>query len=120
MSRKIARKCIVCGKEYYYCPNCANDSSKPTWMFIFHDDNCREIYKIASGYIGNVYSKEIAKKMISKCDLSDKDNFENSVKNALSEILKDDNTTKNIDEHIAKDEDNKTPSKARNVRKKTE
>lgn len=40
------RICVACGKGYHYCPNCAKDAKKPTWMFILCSDTCHEVFEI--------------------------------------------------------------------------
>lgn len=86
MSEKT-RICAVCGNQYEYCPHCNRDKDKPTWMFCFHDQNCHDIYNITSKYEDGQISANEAKESLSKLDLSKKDNFGTSYKNAISKIL---------------------------------
>lgn len=86
MSDKM-RTCSVCGHKYEYCPHCNRDKDKPTWMFCFHDQNCHDIYDVTSKYEDGQISANEAKELLSKLDLSKKDNFGTSYKNAISKIL---------------------------------
>lgn len=38
------RKCVVCGSEYDYCPNCAKDANKPKWMIRYDKEPCKTIW----------------------------------------------------------------------------
>ena len=104
MARVKARKCIVCGKEYEYCNRCSSHASMPTWMALYHDDNCRNIMNIATEYMAGNLAKEDAKSELSKCDLTNKKNFKESVAKAVNEICATKKTAKiditNADEEI--------------------
>ena len=78
------RTCIVCGKSYKYCSNCAEYSNLEIWHNIFHDANCKEIYNAVSMY-GKV-SKEETKARLDKCNLSNKSNFHKNIVKVIDEI----------------------------------
>ena len=86
MAKIKARKCIVCGKEYEYCNRCSSHASMPTWMALYHDDNCRNIMNIATEYMAGNITKADAKSQLDKCDLTNKKNFKESVAKAVNEI----------------------------------
>lgn len=88
MGKQNNRTCIICGKQYHYCPNCGEDSSKPTWYFIFHNQNCKNIYNVCTDWRDEKITIEQAYKELSKLDLSDLNNFANDTKNQINEILK--------------------------------
>ena len=104
MARVKARKCIVCGKEYEYCNRCSSHASMPTWMALYHDDNCRNIMNIATEYMAGNITKADAKSQLDKCDLTNKKNFKESVAKAVNEICATKKTAKvdiaNADEEI--------------------
>ena len=50
MGKQNNRTCIICGKQYHYCPTCGEDSSKPTWYLIFDSQNCHDIYDVCTQY----------------------------------------------------------------------
>lgn len=85
--RKKTRQCIVCGVEYTYCNSCKEHASKPSWMAIYHDDNCRNIMNIATEYMAGNLTKSDAKAELDKCDLTNKKNFKESVNKAINEIF---------------------------------
>ena len=69
------RECLLCGIKYEYCPTCSQDKMKPTWMAEFHDENCKNIFDIATRFNMQLLTKEEAKAAMEKCDLSNKENF---------------------------------------------
>ena len=86
MAKIKARNCIVCGKEYEYCNRCSSHATMPTWMALYHDDNCRSIMNIATEYMAGNITKMDAKSQLDSCDLTDKKNFKESVVKAINEI----------------------------------
>ena len=86
MSNKKKRKCIVCGKEYEYCNSCKTHIKLPTWMSLYHNDNCRNIMNIATEYMAGNITQESAKSKLDACDLREKARFKESVLNAINEI----------------------------------
>jgi len=64
------RKCVLCGKEYEYCPNCPKDSRKPLWHKLYHSENCRNIFESLNNYNFKLATKEETQEILSKCDLS--------------------------------------------------
>lgn len=66
----MARKCIVCGKEYHYCKSCPKDAKKETWYALYDNENCKNISQALTDYNFNKITKEEAKDALSKCDLS--------------------------------------------------
>ena len=105
MAKTKARKCIVCGKEYEYCNRCSSHASMPTWMSLYHDDNCRSIMNIATEYMAGNITKTDAKSQLDNCDLTNKKNFKESVVKAINEIYTAKKTAKadvaKADEEIA-------------------
>ena len=81
------RNCIVCGKEYEYCNHCKKHSSLPTWMALYHDENCRNIMNIATEYAAGNLTKAEAKLQLECCDLTGKHKFKGSVAKTVGEIL---------------------------------
>jgi len=58
----------------------------PTWMALYHDDNCRSIMNIATEYMAGNLTKADAKSQLDNCDLTNKKNFKESVVKAVNEI----------------------------------
>ena len=95
---KGTRSCIVCGTEYTYCNNCKNHASQPSWMAIYHNENCRNIMNIASEYMAGNITKAEAKEQLDLCDLKNKKKFKESVTRAVEEICATKKSTKKEDE----------------------
>lgn len=83
---KNNKTCAVCHGEYLYCPNCKKDENKPTWMFVFCSENCRDIYETTSAYGRKDITAKEAKNRLDKLDISKLDNFGESYKKVISEI----------------------------------
>lgn len=83
---KNNRKCILCGKEYKYCGNCAEDSRLEPWHTIYDNNNCRVIFNTATDYCAGILSKEEAISIFDSCDLSNKESFNASVLKVLNEL----------------------------------
>lgn len=82
---RSTRKCIVCGKEYEFCGGCKR-KNKPSWMNLYHDENCKNIWHAITTF----YDKDgavAAAEMLSDLDLSDMDNFSEDVKNKIEMIF---------------------------------
>lgn len=92
--RKRTRECVVCGVEYTYCNNCKEYASRPSWMAIYHDENCRSIMNIATEFMADNLTKADAKAELDKCDLTDKKNFKESVLKAINAIYATKKTAK--------------------------
>lgn len=94
MGKKNNRICIICNKPYHYCPTCGEDAGKPTWHFVFDNENCNEIYETCVAYRDKVISIKEASEKINKLDLSELENFAESTKAQIKEILqyKENNT----------------------------
>jgi hypothetical protein len=81
----MARKCILCGKEYTYCPSCPKDAKKESWYAIFDNENCKNISKTLTDYNLNKISKVEARHALLACDLSIKLN--DHYRNEINEII---------------------------------
>lgn len=96
MARKIKRTCIVCGKEYTFCPQCKEDSNKPSWMMIFDSQDCHDIFDAVTGFKDGIYDKETAKGKISNCKL-EMNKYSNDIAKTLKEITKKEAVKKTVD-----------------------
>lgn len=87
MADRRTRQCVVCGKEYKFCPNCREDKGKPLFYFTFCSENCRDICDITSAYEGGVITADEAKERAGALDLSKKDSFGESYKKSIDNIM---------------------------------
>ena len=84
---KLNRICGVCRHRYSYCPSCAADANKPTWLTIFCCDNCRKLYNVINDYRYKLLSKEDAFCKLNSLDLSYANELTKSFKETFDEIL---------------------------------
>ena len=88
MAKQNNRTCIICGKNYTYCPVCNSvDANKPTWYFIFDGQNCNDIYDVCTQYRDGEIDVKVAYEKISKLDISDLDNFPEVTQSQIKEII---------------------------------
>ena len=66
----MARKCILCGNEYKYCKSCQKDAKKEPWHVLYDNENCKNISKALTDYNFKTITKDEARNLLSKCDLS--------------------------------------------------
>lgn len=82
---KSTRQCIVCGKEYEFCGGCKK-KNKPSWMNLYHDENCRDVWHAITTFYDKDGAQTAAEKL-SNLDLSNMDNFRDDVKNKIEMIF---------------------------------
>ena len=81
----MARKCILCGKEYKYCKSCSKDTKKETWHTLYDTENCKNISKALTDYNFKKITKEEARDILSQCDLTIKlnDHYRNEIETIM-------------------------------------
>lgn len=84
---KLNRVCCVCKQQYKYCPTCAVDAKKPTWMAVFCCENCKNLYDVINDYRYGKISKEEALNKLNALDLSSTNELPENFKKMLNEIL---------------------------------
>ena len=87
MGRRDNRTCIICKTSYHYCPTCGEDSGKPSWYAIFDGQNCHDIYEVCTQYRDKIVDSNTAYDLISKLDISKIDNFAESTRLQIEEIM---------------------------------
>lgn len=79
--------CYLCGEHYKYCSSCSQDRMKPTWMNIFHEENCMKIFQTCTDYNMGLITKDEAQEILNACDLSKKDTFTEYVQQDIKNIF---------------------------------
>ena len=88
MGKQNNRICIICGKSYSFCPVCnSEDSGKPSWYFIFDDQNCHDIYETCVAYRDKNITIAEAQKRIKELNVDGLDNFADATKEQIKEIM---------------------------------
>lgn len=100
MSNK--RNCVICGAEYEYCPSCKKYNHLPRWMFLFDNQNCKDIYEIINQYDAKVIDKTEAKTKLAELDITKKESFADSFRKMIDEILVDEDQAKGAKRNKAK------------------
>lgn len=98
--RMRQKKCKCCGKDYLYCFHCDADKNKPTWMIMFHDANCMNIFQILTDYNAKEISKEEAIAKLEDCDLSKRDTFLKPIQRELNNIFSKEVAKENVSEKV--------------------
>ena len=96
MSEKYNATCAICGQPYKICRTCQEIKSFTPWRTITDTLQHYTLFLVLSEY-SRTKDKAKAKDELSKCDLSEKELFKDSVKNMIDEIMKED-TMKIIEE----------------------
>lgn len=75
---------------------CAEFNHEPKWRMLFDTDNCRKIFHAVSDYLVNEIDANEAKKILSECDISNPNRFNENVKKVIRELFQDKNSTEKI------------------------
>ena len=100
---KLNRVCGICKTKYSYCPTCAADANKPTWMAVFCSENCREVYNVLNDCRYHSLSKKDAFNKLSALHLSCASTLPVYFKETLNEILEEGKTKEVIEEVIVEE-----------------
>ena len=83
----VLRKCVCCGKEYEYCPNCSK-SNKPAWMVTFCSERCKDLFNIVSAYNMKLIGKAKVQAFVTEHSIDDFSHFNNSIRKVLEEACR--------------------------------
>lgn len=85
--KKTNKVCVVDKKAYYYCASGCNGSiGKEPWMMSFCCENCKDIFSAVISFKNGKRTAQEARSILDKCDLSNKDNFAESIKKIIDDI----------------------------------
>lgn len=88
------RTCMICGKQYQYCPHCSSFKSEPRWKSAVHDTNCKKIMDtLQLHFSGNLTDAE-ALTRLKDSDLTAIETASDSIKNQVQQILDKDASAK--------------------------
>ena len=91
MSEELNATCSICGKKYHVCLSCQQEKAFKPWRTVVDTIDHYKIYMAVHGYTVTK-DKEMARKELSVCDLSELDSFSDNIKKAINEILSEDKT----------------------------
>lgn len=93
MAEKINHWCIICGKGYHACDDCAKIKAFKPWRTLADTPEHFQIYSVLQDYNNKLISRTEAREMLSNIDLSEKRSFKEGVKKVIDEILSKDSST---------------------------
>ena len=104
MAKRGTRKCIICGKEYVYCPNCGNGDKDETWRYLYDAERCMNIFNVLSDYLHERINKEDAKTQLKELKVSKDSVFNDEIQKQINEIMKTEKAHKNEEAQIVKED----------------
>ena len=85
MTEKGLKTCILCEKQYKYCPNCPSKfDSTEVWRNIFCSANCRDVYHIYDYYNAGKLPEKDAVQQLKQLDISYLSSVREPIKSVLS------------------------------------
>lgn len=99
--------CTICGKGYHVCNTCLEQKTFKPWRTVVDSIEHYKIYLAIHEYTISK-DKDVAKKELSHCDLSDLESFKPEIKNVIKEIMKETKKTKIVSNKIKRNVENKT------------
>lgn len=98
---KYERECITCKTHYEYCTRCSEFDHLPKWMWMYCSDNCRTIFNVATDYHAGDMNKEEAMEKLSNCDLSKREQFNDSVARVLDKLFEQESSDAKVEKVVA-------------------
>lgn len=85
------RKCLCCGEEYKYCPDCSRaDQLSPSWKAQFCSEPCMTLWLTLTRYNMTRLSKSEAKEIISSLNLKPIDVYAACVQRDYAKVMEED------------------------------
>lgn len=78
-------KCIVCGNEYETC-NCGSENNTP-WKVLCDSSNHYRIHLMLTEYAAKLIDEDEAIAILDKCDISGWNDFTETYRNLIGELL---------------------------------
>ena len=63
------RKCLICGKDYVYCPQCHKGNPDETWKYNYDDKKCLNIFDVLSAYAFGHIDQKTAKSRLNALNI---------------------------------------------------
>lgn len=100
--------CSICGKSYYKCLSCRDLIRLQPYKIHCCSADCFKVFQVVRGYNTGVYDKNELKSKLKNIDLSNLENYKDSVKLLIKETLREDEpiveTVKQIETAVETDE----------------
>lgn len=59
------RICLICGKNYHYCPHCEDTKSTDTWKALYCSLACRTVFDTLSKFVNGHITADVAYEKLS-------------------------------------------------------
>ena len=96
---KPNRVCKVCGKAYFFCPNCDENYAypKPSWFGMFESEQCKDIFNLLTKYFFKDVTPSEARKILDTFDLTDITSYDEDIQAQIKEIYDLTSATENVE-----------------------
>lgn len=89
------RKCLSCGTQFKYCPDCSRaDALKPAWASQFCSESCATLWSTLTKFSMDRLTKSEAKSIISDLDLKSVKSYSTCVQRDLAKVMTEDKKPK--------------------------
>lgn len=89
MAEKNNATCGICGKSYYVCMGCGNTKQLQPWKIYCCSPDCYKVFQVVKGFSTDMYTEDEFKSKLNNVDLSNLENFKESVKVLIKGALKE-------------------------------
>lgn len=89
MAVKNNATCSICGNSYYKCLSCRDSIKLHPYKSHCCSANCYKVFQIVRGYNVGVYKKDELKFKLKNVDLSNLENYEESLRVLIKDVLKE-------------------------------
>lgn len=90
MAERDNATCSICGKSYYKCLSCRDLMKLHPYKYYCCSVDCYKVFHLVRGYNTGVYNKEEFKSKLKNVNLNDLENYTESIKNLIKNVLKED------------------------------
>lgn len=81
------RQCLCCGTRYEFCTSCSEHKGKPSWMFDYDTEECKDLFNAISGYNMGIFKESKVKAVLRKYNITDYSKYTESVQEVLKNIM---------------------------------
>ena len=100
------RTCLICGKKYVFCPNCAESKPSDSWKALYCSQACRTAFDMLSKFVNGHISADVAYEKLSALDI-DKLNLNEQFKENWEQIKRQRTVQPKQETSVASQQQNK-------------
>ena len=87
MAKRANRTCYTCGKEYYFCPNCPNETRTEVFYHMFCCEHCSKIFKLLTDETFKHITTKQCKDELVKLGVSPNEKFKECINRHIKEVF---------------------------------